>query len=51
MTPERPPANLPQMEITLLYQTDSLLIDPDGDCPITHDIPWADRPPKQALPS
>ena len=22
----------------------TLLIDPDVDCPIKHDIPWADRP-------
>ena len=31
------------MEIALLHQTDPLLIDPDGDYPITKDILWADQ--------
>ena len=30
------------MEIALLHQTDPCKLKPDGDCPITHDIPWAD---------
>ena len=38
------------MEIALLHQTVPLLIDPDGDCPFTQDILWADQTPKQALP-
>ena len=45
MTPVRPTANVPQMEITLLHQTDSLLIDPDGHGPITQIILWADQYP------
>ena len=45
MTLERPAANVPQIKITLLHQTDPLQIDPDGDCPITQDILWADETP------
>ena len=36
----------PQMDFTLIHQTDLLLIDPDGDCPITQDILWADQTPE-----
>ena len=41
-----PPPDQPQMDFTLIHQTDLLLIDPDGDCPFTQDILWADQTPE-----